>query len=288
MASVRAPLFWAWVAIVTVSVLANHWLLRRTLFFYSDDWPWLWRAEFVEWARFFAPLPSDLYNDRPVGAAAVKLMYQWFNLDHRSFAIVLLALHAVNCVLLFEIARRYVGRVPALLAAVLATTWFSTLNALVAPANIFDLLGATFCLVMVRCRQLAADSGRLAYDIAGGLAYILAIRTKEFAIGMVAVILLLNLILERRRIRTALRESAPYLVVFVVYFWTYLQLVTVQAPVGDNPYRLHIDFPTLLSSLRFFWSVSFYNDIVGPMGVIVSGSGPSSLATSSCSVMPGW
>jgi hypothetical protein len=101
--------------------------------------------------------------------------------------MVLLSIHAINCVLLYLVAVSYIGVARAGIAAILAATWFSTLDALTSASAIFDLFGATLCLATLKFRTLAARANRpFPYDIAGLICYVLAIRTKEFALGTVA------------------------------------------------------------------------------------------------------
>src|SRR5207248_10040837 len=110
---------------------------------YADDWQWLWRAQFFPWAQNYSILPAIAYNDRPVGAILITLMYVTCGLDHHCFQVILLLIHAANSILLYAIATRYTARLPALLASLLAATWFSTLIAVGWTAAIFDLFGAT-------------------------------------------------------------------------------------------------------------------------------------------------
>jgi hypothetical protein len=63
----------------------------------------------VPWREYLAVFPVQLYNDRPVGGAFIKALYQIFGLNHFAFQLVLLDLHAINCVLIYRIANRYTG-----------------------------------------------------------------------------------------------------------------------------------------------------------------------------------
>jgi len=260
--------------IVTAAVVYNKWLLDPRIFFFADDWHWLWRAEFLSWSGNFSFLPTAAYNDRPIGAVAVKLMYEAFGLDHSRFQHVLIFVHALNCVLLYAITVRYSGRVGALLASLLAATWFSALAAVGWLAAIFDLLGATLCLATVAFRQLAIKSGsHFRYDVAGAVCYLLAIRTKEFAIGTLGVLFLMGVVAEKQSVRATLKQMAPYLIVFAVLAARYAQLLTTAAPAEDDPYRLVFTVSTVIASLRFYLSNLFYADIVRPwvLGILVIG-----------------
>ena len=209
----------------------------------------------------YSILPSAVYNDRPVGAALVKVLYGIFGLNHRAFQIALLSLHAINCALLYAIATRYIGRAGALVAALLATAWFSANNAVGWVAAIFDLAGATLCLAIILLRQLSRRSGdALRYDLAGAVCYVLAIRTKEFALGMIAVLFLMNVLVERQSLRTTIGQLWPYLVVFLVYAARYAQLLqTFHAPSG-TPYHLELSLPSVVTSLGFYIAAILYGE----------------------------
>ena len=258
---------WAWVAwaiaaIVATSFIYNAWMLDARSFFYADDWQWLARAEFFPWSdAFHRILPGAAYNDRPVGAAVVKALYGLFGLNHRAFQIAQLSLHAINCTLLYAIATRYIGRSGALLAALLAAVWFSANAAVGWVAAIFDLAGATLCLAVIALRQTSRRSGDvLRYDLAGAACYVLAIRTKEFALGMIVVLFLMNILVERQSLRATFRQLWPYLAVFLVFAARYAQLLHASPPPGDSPYHLEWSLPSVVSSLGFYVKAIFHRE----------------------------
>ena len=257
-----AATFAAIAVILATAFIYNGWLLDPRMFFYADAWDWLWRAEFFSWTSgIFTILPTAIYNDRPVGAALIKALYDAFGLNHWAFQFVWLSLHAINCVLLYTVAARYIGRGGALAAALLAAVWFSANNAVGYTAAIFDLLAATFCLATVLMRQRSRSSGDdLRYDLAGALCFLLAIRTKEFALGMVAVLFLMNLLVEKQSLRATIRQLWPYLVVFVVYASRYGQLLATTPRVAGDPYNLHLSLSGLMTSLAYYVTSLFYGE----------------------------
>lgn len=257
----------AYAAIPTITLVAyfsQRWLLDPRAFFYQDDWQWFWRSEFLGWnLDVFPVLPAAIYNDRPVGAAFLKALYQLFSVDHRSFQVALLAVHALNCVLLYMVAQRYATLIGALAAAVLAATWFSANTAAGWSAAIFDLLGATFCLAVVLLRIKALNArNAIPYDLAGALCYFLAIRTKEFAIGMIVVLLLMSVLVERQSLRRTLRELWPYLLVFAILAAKYGHLLAVAPRQAGDPYALTFSLAGVITNLDYFASALLY----GPSG----------------------
>jgi len=257
--------------VIATAFLYNRWLLDARTYFHVDDWQWLWRAEFFPWSDpFFSVFPSWAYNDRPVGAGFIKAVYDIVGLNHRAFQAVWLSLHVINCVLLYLTATRYISRAGSLTASVLAATWFSANQAAGWVAAIFDLLGATLCLTTVLLRQMSFRSGILRYDLAGALCYILAIRTKEFALGLVAVLFLMNVLVERQSVRVTIRQLWPYLFVFLVFAARYTQLLTTTLPPSGAPYHLELTLTGLAASIGFYASALF-NDEAGVPPVAVAG-----------------
>ncbi len=252
---------WIAVAIIVAAVFVYEWwLLDPRNYFYADDWQWLERAEYLPWdSGYFGLLPDQIFNDRPVGAAVIKALYELVGLNHLVFEIVLLSLHALNCVLLYVLAVRYTNRAGALLAALLAALWFSAHPAVGWTAAIFDVLGVTLCFSAMLLRQRAVTAGNpLRFDIAGAACYLLAIRTKEFAFGLVALLVVQSLIVERQSLRMIARQMLPYFVVFAVYAVRYALLFPTTAPAQGDVYHLNISLSGILYNLNFYLRALFY------------------------------
>lgn len=258
--------------IAAIAVWSNLWLLDPRNFFRADDWAWIGFSEFADIREFLNLLPNQLYNDRPVGALVIRGMHHLFGLNYPAFQASLLALHAVNSAALFFIARRYLPLTGSFTAAALSALWFCALSAVGWVAAIFDLLGATLCLSAILLRHASLNrGGDLRWNIAGALAYLLAVRTKEYAIGLIAVLFLMELLCERRRrMREMLAGLWPYLVVFAIYMATYLRLYAISpAPAGEL-YRLHFSALDLVKNLWFYVSTALYQDSVGEQWAIAA------------------
>ena len=162
--------------ILLVAVLFNVGEMRAHSFFFADDWAWLYNAEFRRYWQPFQLLPRQIYNDRPVGAVVIKALYSMVGVDIRAFHAMQLALHGVNGVLLYLIAKPYTSRAGALLAAVLAVTWMSANEAVFWTAAMFDLFGTTLCLLVLAVRSAASRrADALVLDLIGAAAIGLAI-----------------------------------------------------------------------------------------------------------------
>jgi hypothetical protein len=237
-------------------------------FFYADDWGWLRLGQFISWDYYLHLLPVSIYNDRPVGGLIIKALYQIFSLNHTAFGTFCVLMHAINCILLYFIASQYIPRASSFLVSVLAATWLSSLSALTWTAAIFDLLGATLCITTVWLRQMSVRrGGLLALDIVGALCFVLAIRTKEFALGTIALLFLINIIADRQKIGTAFKQLVPYFIVFVVFSARYAYLQAHRPIESTNLYSLDFSPASIFLNLGFYFSSLFYKPIVGEVGI---------------------
>ena len=162
------------------------------------------------------------------------------------------------------------GRGGALLAALLAALWFSANNAAIGyTAAIFDVLGATLCLATLWLYQRSRRSATpLPYVLAGTLCYFLASRTKEFAPGMIAVLFLASLLVERQSLTATMKQLAPYLVVFVILAVRFAQLFATHPPAANDPYRLDISPQSLISGIGFYMRALFYVETASDLMIL--------------------
>ncbi len=246
---------------------ANRGEIAARHFFTADDWYWLYLSAFQPLDKMLGgvPLPQVIYNDRPVGALAIKLLYSVFGLEMKSFQWAQMAIHAANCVLLYLIGARYVGRPAAVAAAALAGTWIVADNAVFWTAAMFDLLGAFFCLLAIRLWQSSSTGRPLAWLALATVAYYLAVRTKEFAIGLPVLVFFMGYFLERRNVRQLAKELSGFVLVMVTVLAAYAlilyQSTTRVVGAADNTYGLHIlDIP---KNLWHYVTVALYAEYFG-------------------------
>lgn len=248
--------------VLSVGVL-NYAFAFHYPFFVADDWDWLYSAQFSSYRDLAVVWPGAVYNDRPVGALVIKLMYQLFGLNSEKFYFFQLGLHTLNCLLLFWIAKRYVGSSGAFLAAVLAGTWVVANDAVIWTAAIFDLFGTTLCLISIYFWQISKHSKQIIWGILGALVYFLAIRTKEFAITVPILILVIGVLLEGQSWKKAFKCLLPYCLVMVVLGLWYLRLLLGSQLMGGNDaYALRAD--GVLDNLGYYLETLFYENVWDP------------------------
>lgn len=208
-------------------------LLGRDLFFHADDWDWLARAHFYQGADQSGWLPQKPYNDRPVGALLIRIGYRAFGLDAQAFHVAAVCLHAINSVLALVLALRLLPPHRALVAGVLSAAWFAANDAVGWTAAVFDLAGATFCLGAVLLYGLEGRRQWL-WRLGALACHVLAIRTKEFGLGLVVALAAWELLVAPR---WQWARLLPHVAVTLVYGVAYLILLA-DAPTRGGPYAL--------------------------------------------------
>lgn len=252
---------------VAVALLFNRWVLDPAHFFFADDWGWLERAHFQPWRDTIHLLPNVLYNDRPVGELVIRGLYRVFWLRHGAWNEVWLGVHALNVALLVLLARPWLPAYRLALAGVVAACWFSTLTAVHWIGAVFDLVGATLVLGTLLAYQHAVLAGRhrwfwLALSI---VLHVAAIRTKEFALGMVAVLAVWDVLLLRQGTqKDRCWRLLPHVVVAVVFAWRYLLLYRQQgADLESGAYGLSLTASGLLEGGGWYLAQAFYAFVPG-------------------------
>jgi hypothetical protein len=181
-------------------LLAHAWVLGPGNGFLFDDFLHLTTVKFKTAASLFHVLPQMRYNDRPVGALAVKMMFQLFGLDFGRYHAVLLLLHLFNTWLLYRLAVKLTAQVSGdgdrfaylpFLAAGIFGLWPRSTFCVQWLAGIFDLLGATFTLLVFNLyvNYRTSSQYRVFNALLAVLLYYAGLRVKEMLI-VIPVLLL--------------------------------------------------------------------------------------------------
>jgi hypothetical protein len=260
--------------ILILGVLAVQSIYREISirhFFHADDWAWLYYAEFRSTSELFSFFPQAIYNDRPVGALLINLVYEIFGLNHFAFLSIQVLIDVPNSLLIWKIVQRYIGLSGAFLTGIISATWISANSAVFWTAAIFDLFGAFLCLVTILLWQVSREanySTRLLFS--GATVYFLAVRTKEFAIGLPLILVATEVFFDGRSLRTAMVRLRFHLVVMGLLALRYLHLAWTSNILGNPEDQYGLTFSSLPENLWFYWSNLWYADAFG--------SGPSKVA----------
>lgn len=252
---------------VAAALLFNRWVLDSSHFFFADDWGWLERAHFQPWRDTIHLLPNVLYNDRPVGELVIRGLYRVLWLRHGAWNQVWLGVHALNVALLLLLAKPWLPPHRLAAAGVLAACWFSTLTAVHWIGAVFDLIGATLVLGTLLAYQHAVLSGRHRwFGLAISLVlHVAAIRTKEFALGMVAVLAVWDVVLLRQGTwKERCLRLLPHVMIAAVFAWRYLLLYRQQGvDLESGAYGLSLTAAGLLEGVGWYFAQAFYAFVPG-------------------------
>ena len=234
---------------------AVSWALQPGLFLIADELgnlPWLLDTPY---RVILHVLPAHIYNDRPTGEALERLLFETFGFDYRRQLACFLCIHFANCILAFLLFRRLGMGLPISLAA---TGFFGSLSTTGMTAT---YIGASFdvlCTLFLLASLLTGLGETGPYWYSSALLFLLALRSKEFAI--VTPVLLTLLLLCRRHNITAIgkRLWLHYLILTIIGL-RYLSFVPqMRASIPSNhPYYLHAGIATVWRSLAYYTALIF-------------------------------
>jgi len=196
--------------------------------------------------------PTALYNDRPVGFAFARLLYDLFGLDYTKQVACQLVIHFANCVLGFALFRRLGVSVALSLAAIGLYGSFSTtvLTATYIGA-VFDVL----CLFFLLGSTLSILSDRRGSATLSALLFLAALRSKEFAIVTPALLTVL-VALRLPRLSLVCQRLWIHYLILIVFGIAYLRLLPgyLASSASSSPYHMDFRIGTILQSLGYYTS----------------------------------
>jgi hypothetical protein len=250
----------AGLALVLATYPTFAWALRPEHFFIADDWGWLYRSAFQRPSEYASFWPQWVYNDRPVGSLFITAVYRLFGLDNVAFNRVWIGLHLLNTLLVFALGLRLLGSVTVAMAAAYAFgNWGTSTAAPTWVASIFDLLGNTLILASF----LTYLSDRRPVRWMSPVFYFLAVRTKETAI-LLPALLLLHLLLTTPREkwrRDVVARLGCHFGVLAALTTTYGYLFLTQSHGRlrpDEAYYLRFDLFTFASGGSYYFHEMLY------------------------------
>ncbi|MZQ83729.1 hypothetical protein GQF01_16590 [Paenibacillus sp. 5J-6] len=266
--------------ILIVTFISNYWIVSVRNGFIFDDYSWLNTVKFSDYSDIFNFIPQSKYNDRPIGTIFIKLLFDSFGMDYIKHHIWLLLLHTINTMLLFSFIKNVLKalNVKAIFLPLIIIVIFGifprSLMAVQWEAAIFDLLGATFILLVLNVYVLKnlIVQYRVFHTIIIVILYYLALRTKEMALTLPIILLIYEImklsILHKLSLKVMLRSMKQHklLIVLFLIMISYFLLLN-HLPSADNmtedvtsPYYLSFNpidiFMSLLKYLTLFLNYS--------------------------------
>ncbi|MDP8989646.1 MAG: hypothetical protein M3N41_06140 [Acidobacteriota bacterium] len=198
-------------------------------------------------------LPHFAYNDRPVGFMLERWWFELFGFNYRPQLLCFLSIHFANLVLGFFLLRRMGASALASLGALCVfATLSSTAQTVTYLGAIFDVL----CLFLMLASTLAFLSKKPGTAALSALLFFLALRTKEFAI--VLPVLLLGIAYYEKTLHRLWIHLSLW-AVFLIQYALLIRRMIPSMPAG-NPYTIHADPRTILTSFLYFTSLIFHEE----------------------------
>lgn len=242
------------------------WALRPRQFMLGDEYDNLGWTLRVSWARILHLFPQSIYNDRPLGSALERFLYERFGFDYERQLPWFLLLHCANCLLALGVFRRLGVRWPLALAgiALWASAWPTAATA--------TYLGASFdvvCTLFLLASLLAITGPRPWHWVLSALFFLLALRSKEF--GIVIPVFLTFLVALRVPPGLTWRAAAAaigrrlwlHYLILLVFGVCYLSLTPQLAerlPAGSD-YHLAFSFSGVFKAYRDYAALPFHFDL---------------------------
>jgi hypothetical protein len=237
-----------------------------------------WTSQ-VTYGQILRLIPSAIYNDRPMGWALERFLFDRFGFNYTPQLACFLAIHFAVCAMAFVMFRRLGLRSPMAIAVI------GVLGTLSTTAHTATYLAASFdvvCTFFLLGSTLAILSERRSFWFLSALLYLLALRSKEF--GIVIPVFLTALIAIRAPNGMAPRRMAleigrrlwlhyAILLAFGVrYLWLARDLRT-RLPAG-TPYYMSFKPAAALKSLAYYAALVFgvedhYIGLVGALMLVI-------------------
>lgn len=253
------------IALIVITVIVIHYP-STSAFFCTDDFWHLEQAaygpKFSELLKSFIPQGEVLQWARPLGRLYYFICYRLFGVNPWAFHLVSLSIHLVNAVLVFLIARK-ISRSDAIafVSGLIFASHFALVNEVMWAAAIFDSVTGLCFFIAFLLYLYRDDTHPLSpYHICSLIAFIFAMRTKEMAITLPAVLLLYeitNFTFTKREIKknlwqlvAILKKQGSYYVITLIYIiLTFKGSTSLPA---EGPYAFRFNMPTFLEGARFY------------------------------------
>ena len=237
------------------------WALRPGLFLWADEIGNLsWLVD-TPYRAILHVLPQHVYNDRPAGQALERILYELFGFDYRRQLACFLCFHFANCLLAFLLFRRLGVGLPISLAGA------GLFGSLCTTAMTATYIGASFdvlCTFFLLGSILTGLGKSWGCWYASAFLFLLALRSKEFAIVIPAILTVLLLVragkASWRRMGATVGKRLwlhySILAIFGVRYLSFVPHMRDSVP-PQNPYYLDAGPGTVLKSLAHYTALIF-------------------------------
>ena len=259
----------AWIAVGLLALWALllcwngiSWAFRAFPMLSQDELNNLGWTTRVDYGRILHLFPNAIYNDRPMGFALERFLFDRFGLNYTPQLVCFLGLHFANCLMAFALFRRLGLRTPLAIAALgVFGTLYATAQTATYLAASFDVL----CTCFLLASTLAILSERKPLWILSAVLYLLALRSKEF--GIVVPVCLAALIAIRaekgitpRRLAAEVGKHlwlhCAILLAFAARYLVLARDLQSKLPAGSD-YHLDLGPAAMLKSFAYYAALVF-------------------------------
>lgn len=245
--------------VLTLVTILNSGSISPNNYFFADDWGWFYRSIFSDFSTF-PILPTQLYNDRPVGEIVLRLLFTLFDFNYVLIHYVLLSIHLLNVYIIFQIISKYQRKEISLFICLLFGIWYPSNFAIGWIAAIFDLICSTFILGSIYTFMKYAERSEKKYLLFALIFQILAIRSKEFGILTPVFIFGFLLLNNRYKLSNFFREAIVLFGTSGFFGSIYLLLLLKDKASSTDSYSIALDFVAMAANLRNYYSILFFRD----------------------------
>ncbi len=262
--------FWAKAAVWGLTLLAAivcfeavAWSFRGHFYLYGDEIGNLsvriLRGPTAYWAELNF-LPERFYNDRPIGFVSEWLLFDQFGFEYSRQLVPFMAIHFANCFMLFLLARRLGASIYIALAVVAA---FGGTNITAVTATYLGAVFDVFCCFFTLACFLAFLRGRRGWDLVSVVLFLLALRSKEYALALPFLLAAFALAYASgtliERAKEAGRRLWPHFLLTSVFVGRYLYLMMEprNAIAVSSPYHLHLNPAIYFKALLYYTALAF-------------------------------
>jgi len=250
------------------------WAIRSPQVLVMDELGNLTRFLTDTYGHIFTFLPAAIYNDRPTGFILERVLYDRFGFNYTPQLCCFLTIHFSNCALAFLLLRRLgLERVLALASVGVFGVLSTTAQTATYLGAVFDVLGAFFVLTST----LAFLSEWRGAKALSAVLFFFAMRTKEFAIVLPMLFVVLTAMEMPLKpagqfLGEAIRRLWAILLVWIIFVARYLSFVPSHHVSPDNPYLMHFDPATILTSFAYYGALVFglENTMLGKSATIAA------------------
>lgn len=230
------------VILLLMTFAVNFLIALKNKFFFADDWAWLLNAERYSAQDIFRILPTSIYNDRPIGALFINLEYELMHLNYYGYRLIHVVIHCLNTYLLFLIIRKLTTPKVAFIGAMYFGLFYPANLAAFWIAAVFDLLSLTFILSAILVMLFAKPRPSYRQILVIALFYFLALRTKEYAISLPFLLLMMHKLKYGNKAFELVKIYWPILVISSIYLSKYYQLFleSKSKSYDQDPYGLGV------------------------------------------------